>query len=90
MPVYVVAKVRWKGKPVELYLVRRTIHRRVLWVLYPVKAFPSLETLVNENFEVQKPYVSKLGGGVGIHTSLIRRILEFVEVYRPDLIPGSR
>ena len=90
MPVYVVAKVRWIGKEVELYLVRKTIRGRVFWGLHPVKAFPPLRSLVNENFEVKEPYASRLRGGIGIHPSLIRRVLEFVEIYRPDLVPGHR
>ena len=86
MSVYVVAKVRWVGKDVELYLVRRTIQGRVFWVLYPVKAFPPLGSLVNENFEVKESYASRLGGGVGISPYLIGKVVEVVEVYRPDLL----
>jgi len=90
MSVYVVAKVRWIGKKIELYLVRKNIRGRVFWVLYPVNAFPPLESLVNDNFGLKESYASKLGGGTGIHPSLIKRVLEFVEVYRPDLVPGHR
>lgn len=86
MPVHIVARVRWKGKEGEFYLVRRRIYGRYFWVLYPVSVLGPVDQLVNENFEMQERYASRLKGGVGISPYLIGKAVEVVEVYRPDLL----